>query len=134
MDLGKKNIKFGFLWITLATFLGFILAIKLQTGGKEVVEAWLKSPTHNYWRTAHVHANTLAILNILYGLFIGRVGLGDGAKNLGSNLALAGMIIMPLGLFLVPFIQPIGYLIPLGEWCIIISMGMMAAGAFKSIT
>ncbi len=35
MDLGKKNIKFGFLWITLATFLGFILAIKLQTGGEE---------------------------------------------------------------------------------------------------
>ena len=134
MDLGKKNIKFGFLWITLATFLGFILAIKSQMGGPEVIDAWKKSVTHGFWKTTHVHANTLAILNILYGLFIGRVGLGDGAKNLCSNLALAGMIIMPLGLFLVPFIQPIGYLIPIGEWCIIISMGMMAAGAFKSIT
>ena len=130
MDLGKKNIKFGFLWITLATFLGFILAIKLQTGGEE----WQKSPVHMYWRTAHVHANTLAILNILYGLFIGRVGLGDGAKNLGSNLALAGMVLMPLGLFFVPLIPPAGYIIPIGEWCIIISMGMMAAGAFKSIS
>lgn len=134
MDLGKKNIKFGFLWITLATFLGFILAIKLQMGGPEVVDAWQKSPVHMYWRTAHVHANTLAILNILYGLFIGRVGLGDSAKNLGSNLALAGMVLMPLGLFLVPLIPPAGYIIPIGEWCIIISMGMMAAGAFKSIT
>ncbi|OGW11667.1 MAG: hypothetical protein A2W77_03430 [Nitrospinae bacterium RIFCSPLOWO2_12_39_16] len=129
MNSGKTNIKFGFLWITLATFLGFILAIKMQTGGEE----WQKSPIKGYWSVAHVHANTLAILNILYGLFIGRVGLGDSARKLGSNLALAGMIIMPLGLFLVPFIQPIGYLIPLGEWCIIISMGMMAAGAFKSI-
>lgn len=130
MELGKKNIKFGFLWITLATFLGFILAMKSQTGGEE----WKKSMIHGPWKAAHVHANTLAILNILYGLFIGRVGLGDGAKKIGSNLALAGMIIMPSGLFLFPLMQPIGYIIPIGEWCIIISMGMMAVGAFKSIT
>jgi hypothetical protein len=130
MESGKTNIKFGFLWITLATFLGFILALKMQTGGEE----WQKSLIRNYWKAAHVHANTLAILNILYGLFIGRVGLGDGAKKAGCGLALAGMIIMPLGLFFAPLIQPIGYIIPLGEWCIIISMGIMAAGAFKFIT
>jgi len=80
MNSGKTNIKFGFLWITLATFLGFILAIKMQTGGEE----WQKSPIKGYWSVAHVHANTLAILNILYGLFIGRVGLGDSARKLGS--------------------------------------------------
>lgn len=130
MESGKNNIKFAFLWITLATFLGFILAIKSQTGGEE----WSKSAIHHLWKTAHIHANTLAILNILYGLIIGKVGLGDGAKKAGCGLALAGMVIMPLGLFLAPLIQPVGYIIPLGEWCIIISMGIMAAGAFKSIT
>jgi hypothetical protein len=130
MELGKNNIKFAFFWITLSTFLGFILGVKALTGGEE----WKKSVTHDFWLNAHVHGNTLAILNVLYGLIIGRVGLEHGFKRLGCSLALVGMIVMPLGLFLYPLIEPVGYIIPLGEWCIIISMGMMAAGAFKSIT
>lgn len=91
----KKNVVVGAIVIFLFLLLGIVLQMKMHAG-----EQWKQSMMHHLWKTAHLHGLGFGILNVLYGLVVGRFQLKGKATTTGGVLAIIGGIIFPIGLFL----------------------------------
>ncbi len=68
--IGKKNILFGLVYFLTTLGLGMFLANKGQAADPE----WAQSTAKHLLATAHSHGNLEALLNIMFGYLICRLG------------------------------------------------------------
>ncbi|MFQ5800595.1 MAG: hypothetical protein ACE5HH_02595 [Candidatus Hydrothermarchaeales archaeon] len=127
-EVGRANIRFGWLWILLFTVFGGFLEMKLLD---EVWAGQFLAPTRALWRSAHVHGLLLSFYNLFYGIQIDRTRLTERAKRGGSVHAIIGAIVLPVSLFLSAFYSPLRYLAALGGLAVIGSAVVMVKGQFE---
>lgn len=125
MEIGNKNVKFGWAWLLLFLILGFYLLMR-------VADPTWSGMQRMVWKAAHVHGNLLAFLNILYGLVIDKTKIADWLKITGSWLAILGTISFTGALFLMPFLMQIAVFEIIGAAAIIIAVGILAYGQLSS--
>lgn len=138
MVYGNLNRQFGWAWLAIFLTLGLVIELRLVTdpnyaanfAGTEGLAL-----ERELLRSAHAHGAILALLNLHYGLYIDKAMLGNGVKRAGSILAVAGAILLPLGLLGIVFIaEPFGAISMLGGISLIISAAIQAVGHFKQPT
>jgi hypothetical protein len=127
-EIGKANLRFGWIWILLFTIFGGFLEMKLLD---QVWSEQFLAPTRALWRSAHVHGLLLSFYNLFYGSQIDRTNLTNRAKRGGSIHAIIGAIVLPIALFLSAFYNPLRYLAALGGLAIIGSAAVMVKGQLK---
>lgn len=86
--------------MTLAVVFGFYMEVRLGEKDPSKLAVWLGSYMRETWRSAHVHATLLAVVNLLYAGYIDGAALSDSLKGWGSRLMVAGAVLMPVGLIL----------------------------------
>ena len=124
-EIGRANLRFGWIWILLFTAFGGFLEIKLLD--EQWAEQFL-AQTRALWRSAHVHGLLLSFYNLFYGLLIDKTGLSERAKRGGSIHAIIGAVVLPISLFLSAFYYPLRYLAALGGLAVIGSAAVMVKG------
>lgn len=130
MNHGRKNIVFGFCYLVIMLVLGMFLAFKLKD------TAWAKEPfafPRVVMRAAHVHGNLESVLNILVGLLVDRISVGDGLKKTISILMIIGAIMHSGMLLLTPALPAISNLAVVGAITLVIAIVLMAYGAIAGI-
>lgn len=135
MKVGNRNRRFGWIWLTLGMILGAIIEFRLvidQAGfGKNFAGNEGIAQMRQFWRFSHVHINVLAIMNLLYALYIDKAVLSERAKNWGSWLAIIGAIVLPGAIFLGSFAIPFAALAPLGGLMLIAALIIIAVGHWR---
>lgn len=130
MNHGRKNIVFGFCYLVILLILGMFLSIKLKD------PAWAEKPfafPRVVMRAAHVHGNLESVLNILVGLLVDRIGVGDDLKKTISILMIIGAIMHSGMLLLTPLFPAISNLAVVGAITLVIAIALMAYGAIAGI-
>lgn len=123
---GKRNMKFGFLYLALTMFLGLYLADEAG----EFNSIWAET-RHTFLSNAYMQGNIDAVLNIIAGFLMIRLPFVSWLARLISGLMItgaamhSGMFFMS-GLGLIPFGAS---LIPLGSIIISAVMIFMGIGA-----
>ncbi len=87
IETGKFNRCIGWFWIALTIFIGMYSAMN--------IEHWIQNDmrmTKTMVRHAHTMGIIGAVINVVYGIRIGKVNLDDNLKKVGSILALLGMV------------------------------------------
>jgi hypothetical protein len=128
VEIGRSNIRFGWMWILLFTVFGGFLEMKLLD---QVWAVGVLEPTRSLWRSAHVHGLLLSFYNLFYGAQIDKTNLSDRAKRGGSVHAIIGAVVLPIALFLSAFYNPLRYLAALGGLAIIGSAAVMVKGQLE---
>jgi len=131
VNIGKRNISFGWIWILVGLIVGAIMGMWSFNGP-------LASPVGDYTslprrmlRLSHIAFIALAMINILYGYEIDKVKLSEKLKKMGSNLLIYGAILMPLFLIISIFFEPFKYSTVISATLIIISIFIMVVGKIK---
>ena len=100
MERGRYNVAVGLWAMGLFMVYGFLLIYLRDFHADK--EAWIAQyglGKHFEMRLAHVHGNLLALLNVIIGFVLARVGGPVGQRRVAAWLSLLGMV-MPLGIFL----------------------------------
>jgi hypothetical protein len=126
-EIGRANIRFGWLWILVFTVFGAFLEMKLLD---QIWAEQFLAPTRALWRSAHVHGLLLSFYNLFYGIQINKTALSERAKRGGSVHAIIGAIVLPVALFLSAFYYPLRYIAALGGLAVIASAAVMVKGQF----
>jgi hypothetical protein len=124
-EIGKSNIRFGWIWILVFTVFGGFLEVRLLD------TAWAEQyldTTRSLWRSAHVHGLLLSFYNLFYGLMVDETNLSDRAKRGGSVHAIIGAVVLPLALLFSTFYSPLRFLAALGGLAIIASAVVILKG------
>ncbi|MBD3252714.1 hypothetical protein GF386_03220 [Candidatus Pacearchaeota archaeon] len=128
MEIGKKNISFGWLWIMIGIIVGAVIGMWSFNGP-------LASPLGNYTslarrmiRLSHIAFIALAIINILYGYEIDKTKLKTKLKKIGSWFMIYGTILMPVLLIISAFLESIKYLTVIPTILISISLFIIIIG------
>ena len=129
--IGRKNIKFGWLWILVGIFVGAIMSMWSFNGPFVSPVGDYDSLPRRMLRLSHIAFIALAMINILYGYEIDKVKLKEKFKSLGSNFILYGAILMPLVLMGAVFYENLKYFAVVPIFLIIISLIIILAGIMK---
>ena len=129
--IGKKNMLFGFIYMIVTVGLGMLLANKL--GGSD--PQWFDSMTRKLLKTAHVHGNLEAVLNVIIGFVICRYGSPTRAiSRAASVLAINGAIFHSGMLFMgglgVPVMTKVA---PLGAISMLLAVVLMVVVVLKGV-
>jgi hypothetical protein len=131
MELGEKNISFGWLWLLVGILVGAIM-------GMWSFNSPFPSPVGDYTslprrllRLSHIAFIALAIINILYGYEIDNIQLSNKLKKIGSMCMIYGAILMPIFLLAAVFFEPLKYLTIISAILLIIAISIMAVGKLK---
>lgn len=139
IDVGRKNLAFGWTWLILAMVYGLFMQIKMRdpnwAGNPFELMNWVNhaavaaySYPRGTWRMGHSHWGILAIVNILYGMLIDRIGMSRLAKQAGSVLCIAGTALFSAGLFGAGFVPSVAILALPGFLCISLACVIQVAG------
>jgi len=97
METGKINIVAGGFALVLASIGGLCLGFSLDPYFEK---GFLAVPLARYLlKAGHTHGMPLGLYNLIVGMLIGRLNLGDSGKKWCSHLSIAALI-MPIGLIL----------------------------------
>lgn len=131
MEVGKKNVTFGWAWLLAGLIVGAVMGM-WSFGGP------LPSPVGDYTslprrllRLAHIAFIALAIINILYGYEIDKARLSNQLKRTGSVCMMLGAILMPIFLIAAAFIEPLKYLTMISATLVIVAVAVMVVGRVK---
>jgi hypothetical protein len=131
MEVGRRNISFGWLWILVGIVLGGFMGMWAFNGP-------LVSPVGDYTslprrmlRLSHIAFIALAIINILYGYEIDKLRIKNKLKRIGSNCLIYGAILMPLLLIMAVFMESFKYLTAIPTVLIVISLLIMVYSKMK---
>ncbi len=130
MKYGRKNLVFGFIYIIFTLSLGVIISFKLQN--PEFAKNGFGFP-RVIMRAAHAHGNLESVLNMIIGLLVDRLSVGDGLKKTISILIIIGAIFHSGMLYIMPAIPAAGNLTIIGAVAIIATMLLMAYSLVKGI-
>jgi hypothetical protein len=132
LNIGKRNISFGWFWILVGVLLGAVMGMWSFNGP-------LPSPLGDYtslprrlFRLSHIAFIALAVINILYGYEIDKLMLKERVKKLGSATLIYGAVLMPILLISAAFYEPIKYLTMIPAILVVIALFIMVAGKRKS--
>ena len=128
IDIGKKNISFGWIWILCGIILGAIMGMWSFNGPFPSPVGDYTSLPRRMLRLSHIAFIALAIINILYGYEIDKIKANRKLKRFGSNFMIYGAILMPLLLLIAVFIEPFKYLTIIPALFIIISLFIIVIG------
>ena len=132
INIGKKNISFGWVWILVGILVGAILGMWSFNGPFPSPVGDYTSLPRRMLRLAHIAFIALAIINILYGYEIDKLKIKGRIKRLGSLLIIFGAILMPIILIISAFYEPFKYLTIIPTTLIIISLIIIIYGRFVS--
>jgi hypothetical protein len=131
MEIGRKNISFGWSWILAGIILGAVMGMWSFNGP-------FSSPVGDYTalprrmlRLSHIAFIALAIINILYGYEIDKIKLKEKQKKIGSNCLIYGAVLMPLILIGAVFFEQLKYLTIIPAVFVIISISIVVVGKLK---
>jgi hypothetical protein len=93
MVIGDLNKRFGWIWLSIFVIVGFY--IELQMGSMEYLGNWRRE----LYRGMHAHGNLLAVVNLIYAVYLADANLSDSLKNWGSRLMVVGAVLIPIGIF-----------------------------------
>ena len=97
MNHGRVNIYLGLLALGVATFAGFALGQSLEPYYKN---GYGQIPLWRYLTKAgHTHGMSFGLINIVFGLIIGRAQCADQLKRSGAVLT-ALALLLPIGVSL----------------------------------
>lgn len=128
MEIGKKNISFGWVWILVGIILGAIMGTWSFNGPLPSPIGDYTSLSRRMLRLSHIAFIALAIINILYGYEIDKVKLRKKLKKIGSNCMIYGAILMPLFLIVAMIFEPFKYLTVIPVVLVIVSIAIMVYG------
>ena len=81
-----------------------LLSVLLVSGGTMSIliliehPFWTSSPLRQHFiPLGHAHAGVLGVIMLIYGLYLDKVNLSEGARKLAAGLYIAGALIMPGG-------------------------------------
>ena len=126
---GRLNITFGWCWLCLGVAQAMLIGLFAFS------EGWLggyDSLTRRFLRLSHIAFMALPLLNIVYGLCLDAVDLGDRAKQIGSYSMVVAGVSMPTVCLLSAangFFQ-LFFFIPASSFAI--GVMMMAIGQLRS--
>jgi len=125
MEIGKKNISFGWIWILAGVLVGAVMGMWSFNGP-------LVSPVGDYTslprrmlRLSHIAFIALAMINILYGYEIDKV---KKYNKIGSNCMIYGAVLMPIFLLGAVFFESIKYLTIVPSILVIIALLILVLG------
>ncbi len=124
--MGKKNLIIGSLWIMLFMLLGGFLETKLADA------EWKKTMAHHLLVSAHIHGGMFGVLNVLYGILIGKLRLSGTGIAAGSWLSIAGALIFPIFMMGTLVLDPLKFAIPLGGLSMILAWAIMFYSVLKA--
>jgi hypothetical protein len=94
---GRFNIYLGLMALVAATFAGFALGQSLEP---YYSHGYAQIPLWRYLTKAgHTHGMSFGLINIVFGLLIGRAECSDKLKRIGAALT-AGALLLPTGVAL----------------------------------
>jgi len=128
MEIGKKNISFGWIWILAGLIVGAIMGMWSFNGPMPSPIGDYTSLPRRMFRLSHIAFIALAIINILYGYEIDKIKLKDRLKRFGSMCMIYGAVLMPLFLIAAVFFEPLKYLTMISATLIIIAVTIMVVG------
>ena len=126
MEIGKRNISFGWFWILVGLIVGAVMGMWSFNGPFISPVGDYSSLPRRMLRLSHVAFIALAIINILYGYEIDKIN--SKYKKLGSNFILWGGVLMPVLLLGGVFYEPIKYLTMIPATLVIVSVFIMVMG------
>ena len=133
MELGKKNISFGWIWILAGLIVGAVMGMWSFNGPMPSPVGDYTSLPRRMLRLSHIAFIALAIINILYGYEIDKIKIKDKFKKIGSKCMIYGAILMPIFLIPAVFFEPLKYLTMISAILVIIAVSIMVLGKIKEI-
>ncbi len=131
MEVGKRNISFGWIWILAGLIVGAIMGMWSFNGPMPSPVGDYASLQRRMLRLSHIAFMALAIINILYGYEIDRIQLKNRLKSIGSICMICGAVLMPIFLIAAVFFEPMKYLTMISATLVIIAIAIMAVGQIK---
>ncbi|MBI4828671.1 MAG: hypothetical protein HY804_07655 [Nitrospinae bacterium] len=132
MPYGKLNLITGGVVIFLAAFggtaLGFTMDAHFTSGYYQLPYARM------LMKAAHSHGMPFALFNLIVGVMVDRLALGEGGKKWLSRLAILALL-MPVGLLLRGLTggaMTFAPVVLLGELCFLASAALIIKGALKA--
>ena len=129
MEVGRRNIVFGWFWILFGLLVGAVIGMWSFNGP-------LVSPLGDYTalprrmiRLSHIAFIALGIINILYGYGLEKI---KKLRKIGSHSMIWGAVLMPIILITAAFYEPIKYLSMIPAILIIIAVFVMTYAQFYS--
>jgi hypothetical protein len=130
--ISRRHLRFG--WWGLLLFLTLGLVLETLHGFKV---QWLLAADHEtrrlLWRLAHAHGTLLSLVNIVFGLMLGRpLPWRPGLRSLASRALIAATILLPGGFFLGGVVVYGGdpgpgiYLVPFGALLLLVAVYLTA--------
>lgn len=128
MEIGKKNISFGWVWILVGLAVGAVIGMWSFNGPMPSPVGDYTSLPRRMLRLSHIAFIALAMINILYGYEIDKIKLQNKLKSIGSMCMIYGAILMPIFLIAAVFFEPLKYLTMISATLIMIAVAIMAIG------
>lgn len=123
------NAAFGWTWITL----GFVWGAALGLGFlKPDHLGGYASPRRRLLRLGHIAMIALGVLNVLYWLSAGRLGMDTSLPTIASAGLIAGAVLMPACCALTAWRPVYSRLFPLPVVCLVGAGGSIAANAVRA--
>lgn len=131
MEIGEKNIRFGWIWMLLGIILGAILGMWSFNGPFPSPLGDYTSLPRRLIRLSHIAFIALSIINILYGYEIDKIRFKEKTKKIGSVCMIWGAVLMPILLIVSAFFEPVKYLTMIPAILVLIAIAIMAFGKWR---
>ena len=129
---GRWNLSVGLLGLAAFMVYGFILIyLRDFAPGHEQWAADYGIGKHFEARLAHVHGALFSLLNLVMGIVIPRLHVGEGSRAGIAGLTLAGLL-MPLGIVAELLLGAPPYLVLLGALSILAAFSWAGVAALKA--
>jgi len=133
MEIGKRNISFGWIWILVGLLVGAIMGMWSFNGPMPSPVGDYTSLPRRMLRLSHIAFIALAIINILYGYEIDKIKIKDKLKRICSKCMIYGAVLMPIVLIAAVFFEPLKYLTMIPAALIMIAVAIMVKGQMEEM-
>ena len=127
MEIGKRNVSFGWFWILVGLVVGAVMGTWAFNGPLPSPVGDYSSLPRRMLRLSHIAFIMLGIINILYGYGLEKIRL----RKVGSVCMIYGAILMPVFLIAAVFFEPLKYLTMIPATLVVVAVSIMVFGQIK---